>query len=137
MKSRTVFFFLVITVLPFLHAVDVMPAADQDNIAVKPLIVRELPEFRITKGQVLYGRYCSFCHGESGTGEGLNAFSIPDKPISFSRKELMAPKTDEELEKVILSGGAEQGMSPYMPPFGSTFSKLEAQHLIRYIRHAF
>jgi mono/diheme cytochrome c family protein len=100
----------------------------------KPLIVKELPDFRIAKGEVLYARYCSFCHGESGAGDGLNAYSMPIKPRNFNDQEIMAIKSDAELEKVILSGGVSQGLSQYMPAFGRTLSNLEFKHLIKYIR---
>jgi len=105
--------------------------------AAKPLIVRKLPEFRISKGEIFYSRYCAFCHGETGAGDGLNAFRIPVKPLSFTNQEIMAQKTDEELEKTILFGGASQGLSGYMPAFGQTFSEREAGYLIKYIRKAF
>jgi mono/diheme cytochrome c family protein len=100
----------------------------------KPLLVTELPEFNISKGEILYSRYCSFCHGESGAGDGLNAFSIPIKPRNFHDQNVMAQKSDTELEKVILLGGTSQRLSQYMPAFGKTLSNLETKHLIRYIR---
>ena len=100
----------------------------------KPLTIRELPEFRITKGEVLYSRYCSFCHGESGEGDGLNAFSIPVKPRNFNDPDVMSRKSDIELEKVILSGGASQGLSKYMPGFGKTLSTQQVKHLVSFIR---
>jgi mono/diheme cytochrome c family protein len=99
-----------------------------------PLLIRELPEFRITKGKVLYTRYCSFCHGDAGGGDGLNSYSMPVKPRSFNNQDMMTQKTAEELEKVILSGGASQRLSGYMPAFSNTLSNLEAGHLVKYIR---
>ncbi len=103
----------------------------------KPLAIRELPEFRITKGEVLYSRYCSFCHGESGEGDGLNAYSVPVKPRNLTDQNVMAKKSDAELEYVILFGGASQGLSRYMSAFGNTFSDREAKYLIKYIRQDF
>ena len=98
-----------------------------------PLTIRELPEFRVTKGEVLYGRYCSFCHGESGGGDGLNAYSIPIKPLNFNDQDVMTQKSDTELEKVILSGGISQGLSKYMPAFGKTLSTRQVKHLVSFI----
>jgi len=100
----------------------------------KPLTIKELPEFRVTKGEVLYSRYCSFCHGESGAGDGLNAFSIPIKPRNFHDQDIMAQKADIELEKVILLGGTSQGLSQYMPAFGKTLSIRQVKHLVHFIR---
>jgi mono/diheme cytochrome c family protein len=100
----------------------------------KPLTIKELPEFRVAKGEVLYNRYCSFCHGESGAGDGLNAYSMPVKPRNFNDQNIMAKKADIELEKVILLGGNSQGLSKYMPAFDNTFSDLEAKYLVKHIR---
>ena len=109
----------------------------QNVILQQPLAIEELPEFRVSKGEVLYLRYCSFCHGESGAGDGLNAYSMPVKPRNFNDQNLMEQKTDIELEKVILFGGASQGLSQHVPAFGKTFSNLEAKHLIKHIHKEF
>jgi len=134
MKAWKSFFVLMIfsiTVFPGTYG---MTEEAQNISPQKPLTIKELPEFRVTKGEVIYSRYCSFCHGESGEGDGLNAFSIPVKPRNFNDQNTMAQKSDAELEKVILSGGVSQGLSQYMPAFGKTLSNLEAKYLIRYIR---
>ncbi len=136
MKFRPIFFVSMILTTTLLAAGYGWPE-EKANETAAPLVVRQLPEFRISKGEILYNRYCLFCHGESGEGDGLNAFRIPVKPFSFSNHELMARKPDKELAQVILLGGASQGMSRYMPAFGNTFSNLEAQYLVEYIRDAF
>jgi mono/diheme cytochrome c family protein len=106
----------------------------QKALPQKPLTIKELPEFRVTKGEVLYNRYCSFCHGESGAGDGLNAYSMPVKPRNFNDQKIMAQKTDMELEKAIISGGDSQGLSKYMPAFDKTLSPGEVKHLVNFIR---
>jgi mono/diheme cytochrome c family protein len=134
MKAWKSFFVLMIfsiTVFPGTYG---MTEEAQNIPPPKPLTIKEFPEFRVTKGEVIYSRYCSFCHGESGEGDGLNAFSILIKPRNFNDQNTMAQKSDAELEKVILSGGVSQGLSQYMPAFGKTLSNLEAKYLIRYIR---
>jgi len=100
----------------------------------KPLTINELPEFKISKGEILYGRFCSFCHGESGRGDGLNAYSMPVKPRNFNNQDMMAQKSDLELEKVILFGGNSQGLSKYMPAFDKTLSTRQVKHLVDFIR---
>jgi len=103
----------------------------------KPLTKNELPECKRSKSEILYGRFCSCCHGESGRGDGLNAYSMPVKPRNFNNQDMMAQKSDFELEKVILFGGNSQGLSKYMPAFDKTFSNLEAKHLIKHIHKEF
>ena len=94
----------------------------------------ELPEFRIGRGAVLYERYCIFCHGESGEGDGLNAFTLPVRPRDLADAETMAPKTDDELVRVILQGGPAAGLSPYMPAFAFTLTPRQAGFLVEHIR---
>jgi mono/diheme cytochrome c family protein len=133
---KGIFVFILITSTFFLGS-DGMTEEVQNTLPKKPLIIKELPEFRITKGKVLYRRYCSFCHGDSGAGDGLNAYSMPVKPRDLTDQDKMALKADRKLERVILFGGASQGLSKNMPAFGKTLSDLDAKYLIKYIRKEF
>jgi mono/diheme cytochrome c family protein len=130
---KSFFAFMVFTIMLFLGSYGITEEV-QNVLPQQQLTIRELPEFRVAKGEVLYLRYCSFCHGESGAGDGLNAYSMPVKPRNFNDQDVMSQKPDKKLEQVILSGGASQGLSQYMPAFGKTFSNLEAGHLIKHIR---
>ena len=133
MRLAKSFFGLMIFTITLFPSSYAMSEEALETPPEKPLIIKELPDFKITRGEVLYARYCSFCHGESGAGDGLNAYTMPVKPRNFNNQDIMEQKTDIELEKVILSGGASQGLSQYMPAFGKTFSNLEAKHLIKHI----
>jgi len=128
------FFVLIIFTLTLFHGSYGMTEEVQNATHEKPLTINELPEFRVAKGEVLYSRYCSFCHGESGEGDGLNAYSMPVKPRNFNDENVMAQKSDIELEKVILSGGGSQGLSKYMPAFGKTLSTRQVKYLVSFIR---
>jgi mono/diheme cytochrome c family protein len=137
MRLRKTFVLMLFTIAIF-NGNYVRTEEIQNTLPLKPLLtVKELPEFRIAKGEVLYSRYCSFCHGESGEADGLNAFSMPVKPLNFNNRDVMAQKSDKELERVILFGGDSQGLSRYMPAFGNTFSDRESRYLIKYIRQDF
>ena len=125
--------FIVLPITIFIGSFGVAEEA-QNTPPPKPLTIKELPEFKISKGEILYGRYCSFCHGESGRGDGLNAYSMPVKPRNFYNQDMMAQKTDVELEKVILFGGNSQGLSKYMPAFDKTLSTRQVKHLVDFIR---
>jgi len=130
-KSFLVLVIFTITVFGYSYG---MTEEVQNGPPEKPLTIRELPEFRITKGEVLYSRYCSFCHGESGAGDGLNAYSMPVKPRNFNDQDVMIRKSDIELQEVVLSGGASRGLSKYMPGFGKTLSTLQVKYLVSFIR---
>ena len=135
MKIRNLYLLFLVIVLTFFSAGYVKSSDEgQKPVETVPLVFDNLPEFRITKGEVLYSRYCIFCHGEAGEGDGLNAFSIPVKPFSLSNRELMTQKSNDELEKVIIFGGSSQGLSKYMPSFGNTFTAFQVKHLLEFIR---
>jgi len=125
---------LMIFTIPFFLGISGMTKEIQNAIPQNPLTIKELPEFRITKGKVLYSRYCSFCHGEEGAGDGLNAYSIEVKPRNFNDQIMKAQKTNIELGKVILKGGASQGLSKFMPAFDKTLSARQVKYLIGFIR---
>lgn len=134
MKIRNLYLVLLVIFSALFTAGYGNSATGQNSTEIAPLVFDNLPDFRVTKGEVLYTRYCIFCHGEAGEGDGLNAFSIPVKPFSLSNPELMDQKSDEELEKVILHGGASQGLSKYMPSFSNTLSDFQVKYLVDFIR---
>lgn len=81
-------------------------------------------------GQTKFQTLCVTCHGASGKGDGAAAAGLNSKP-----KDLSATKrTDAELKKIIKEGGAANGMSPLMPPWGSALSEQDLNNVIVYIR---
>jgi len=94
------------------------------------LPVQGLPEFTIPKGRILYQRYCLFCHGENGAGDGQNAFSLPNRPADLS--QVVARRSQEQLIAAIKGDGAEDSRGS-MPSFGRTLSDPEISQLIEFI----
>ena len=130
---KNIITFIVLPITFFLGSLGMAEEA-QNTPHPKSLTIKELPEFKISKGEILYGRYCSFCHGESGRGDGLNAYSMPVKPRNFYNQDMMGQKSDLELEKVILLGGNSLGLSKNMPAFDKTLSISQVKHLVDFIR---
>ena len=96
------------------------------------LSIREPGSFTISKGQVLYQRYCLFCHGESGKGDGQNAFSLLKRPGDFA---ITLPQTGENiLRAVIRQGGQKNNLSGDMPSFGRTLSENQIQELFEHLQ---
>jgi len=131
---KTLLILAVVPLVIILGSLYGLAGGEQDMPGAKVLTVSELPEFRITKGEVLYGRYCTFCHGDTGGADGLNAYSIPVKPRNFKVQTVSDQRSDEVLAKVILSGGDSQGLSKYMPAFDKTLSAGQVGYLIKFIR---
>jgi mono/diheme cytochrome c family protein len=76
-----------------------------------------------------YRRYCAFCHGDSGKGDGINAFNITPPPRNFTDPKQRKSKTAADLAKVIRLGGGVSGMGADMPPWGRTLTDEQIEGL--------
>lgn len=78
---------------------------------------------------------CVVCHGESGKGDGPGAAALNPRPRDYTDPKWQASVTDEEIEKVIIQGGAAVGKNPSMPPHPDLKKKPEiAKALVKMIR---
>jgi cytochrome c553 len=62
-----------------------------------------------------YASKCVVCHGESGKGDGPGAGALNPKPRDLTAADWQGATKDEDIKKVLLSGGAAVGKSPIMP----------------------
>ena len=85
-------------------------------------------------GRVTFTHYCQTCHGESGAGDGFNAFNLDPHPRDLSDPEFQKKKSDAELVDAIQRGGAGVGLSALMPPWGHTLSARQIDELVLYLR---
>ena len=83
---------------------------------------------------LIFRHYCSTCHGETGAGDGFNAFNVDPRPRDFSNPEFQKAKKDEDLADAIRRGGAGVGLSPLMPPWGHTLTPVQIDQVVRYLR---
>lgn len=89
-------------------------------------------ELRIGRG--VYISYCQTCHGETGAGDGFNAFNLDPRPRDLSDPAFQKTKTDAEFADTIRRGGAGVGMSSLMPPWGHTLSARKIDAVVLYLR---
>lgn len=116
-------------------------AARAQEISFQNMLANPYSDLKLSreeyKGKLLYERFCAVCHGETGDGNGFNAFNLQNsfqvKPFSFADSGAMASVTKMEIEKAIIGGGKAVGKSQYMPPWGSTLQPDEIQALIAFI----
>jgi cytochrome c oxidase cbb3-type subunit 3 len=89
-------------------------------------------------GAAIYGRYCAICHGETGGGDGFNAYNVSDtfgvSPTAFSDPEQMASLKEADLIAAIRDGGPAVGKSPAMPAWGRTLTTGEIADVGRFLR---
>ena len=85
-------------------------------------------------GQVTYRHYCQTCHGETGAGDGFNAFNLDPHPRDLSDPAFQRAKKDADLADAIRRGGAGVGLSALMPPWGHTLSERQIDDVVAYLR---
>jgi mono/diheme cytochrome c family protein len=85
-------------------------------------------------GKVTFTHYCQTCHGETGAGDGFNAFNLDPRPRDLSDPEFQKKKSDAELADAIRRGGSGVGLSALMPPWGHTLSAGQVDELVLYLR---
>jgi mono/diheme cytochrome c family protein len=95
------------------------PSAQSSNQTVtatpaeQALAVSLTPD-NISKGNDLYQKTCSPCHGTSGKGDGPAAIALNPKPRDHSNGTYMDTLTNRHIYNVIKNGGAQYGY-PTMP----------------------
>ena len=79
---------------------------------------------------------CVACHGATGEGDGAAAAALEPKPRKYSDGAWQDSVTDEAIKKVILEGGAANGMSPLMAGYAAQLEGKEADlnNIVAYIR---
>ena len=85
-------------------------------------------------GKQVWGHYCQTCHGETGAGDGFNAFNLDPHPRDLSDPAFQKKKSDADLREAVKRGGAGVGLSPLMPPWGHTLSTREIEQVLLYVR---
>jgi mono/diheme cytochrome c family protein len=92
----------------------------------------------ISNGKLIYDRYCAICHGESGGGDGFNAYNVKAafdvNPTAFSDSATMAGIADSVAIAAIAGGGPAVGKSPAMPPWGHTLTASEQSDVWHFAR---
>ncbi len=88
-------------------------------------------------GRAVYTRYCAICHGDSGQGDGFNAYNVKAAfgvtPTSFADSTFARVPRERALAAVRGGGGAV-GQSAAMPPWGGTLTPGEIEDVVQYIR---
>jgi mono/diheme cytochrome c family protein len=127
-------FHLLLAGLLFMLIGPAIASSKNQEQMVPPVPFNELPEFRISPGEILYKRYCLFCHGEFGAGDGLNAYNLPTKPASFVTEDFRA-KPFKQVQNTVRGGGIASDQGQIMPSFKNTFSSTQVNAIIDYIQN--
>jgi mono/diheme cytochrome c family protein len=83
------------------------------------------------RGEPMYQRYCSGCHGVDGRGGGKNFMPHVGALTKKGYTELLE---DSYLEAIVAEGGEHFGKNAYMPSFKTTLSREDIADVITYVR---
>lgn len=85
------------------------------------------------QGKRLFEQYCVVCHGQSGEGDGFNAYNLNPRPHSLSDSTYMRELSIETLSEIISFGGKGVNKSVLMPAYRNTLSKTQISNVLVYI----
>ncbi len=91
------------------------------------------PSYDLRLGKQVFTHYCQTCHGETGAGDGFNAFNLDPKPRDLS-DPVFQKKSGADLADAIRRGGTGVGLSPLMPPWGRTLTAQQVEQVVLYVR---
>ncbi len=83
------------------------------------------------RGQGLFVKHCSGCHGPEGRGAAKTFMPHVD---TLTRKGYIDLLPDEYIVTVIAEGGPVVGKSGYMPAWSSVLSDQDIQDIVMFIR---
>jgi cytochrome c553 len=67
------------------------------------------------QARAMYQTVCATCHGDAGRGNGPAVATLQPRPRDYTDRAWQAGVTDDQIEQVIVMGGAALGKSPMMP----------------------
>jgi mono/diheme cytochrome c family protein len=68
-----------------------------------------------SEAQKIFLTRCIVCHGRTGHGDGPGAAALTVKPRNYTDGNWQRAVTDEQIETIIVKGGAVVGKDPGMP----------------------
>lgn len=110
------------------------PPAPPPEAASTPAPVEPPLSYELRLGKQVFQHYCQTCHGETGAGDGFNAFNVDPHPWDLSDPAFQKAKTDADLTDTIRRGGLGVGLSPMMPPWGKTLKPDQIDQVVGYLR---
>lgn len=87
-------------------------------------------------GKVVYEKYCHYCHGPRGHGNGPVGIAVSPHPADFTTDKKRMNKTDEELFESISEGIRKDigGDEMAMPAWKSILTPREIMDVVAYVR---
>jgi mono/diheme cytochrome c family protein len=127
--------FLPAARLGFLLLAIAAAACSRTKPAAKPAAAAvPVDSYELRLGKGIFRHYCQTCHGETGAGDGFNAFNLDPRPRDLSDPAFQKKKSDAELADAVRRGGVGVGLSAMMPPWGHTLSARQIDEVVLAVR---
>jgi mono/diheme cytochrome c family protein len=81
------------------------------------------------RGHVVFGKYCSKCHGVNADGDGKDAGKYRPPPTNFVVARAVRPY----MEDITKKGGKAMGRSEDMPSWGGDLTEQQIQDVVNYL----
>jgi mono/diheme cytochrome c family protein len=86
-------------------------------------------EESITHGRKFFQVFCTPCHGQSGTGDGLVGAKFIIRPFDLTAENEQNTVPEGYIFGTVMFGGA------FMPSYGNDLSPSEIWDVVNYVRH--
>ncbi len=129
MRRRTLLIAIILLLVLF--------GATSCRRANRPASAAAIPrpaQYELRLGKEVYQSYCIGCHGDTGAGDGFNAFNLDPHPRDLSDPVFQKGKSNAELADAVRRGGAGVGLTSLMPPWGHTLDDRHIDAVVLYIR---
>mgnify|MGYP000503449950 CR=1 FL=1 len=114
----------------------VLKTADSSNTQKQTTVKDTLPHvYSASNTKSLFLEMCARCHGNTGNGKGPDTKAFKVIIADFTHADYKNKRSHTELLSIIQKGGAENNLSPFMPPWQFVLSKDEVNDLIIYIQN--
>lgn len=91
-------------------------------------------DYRQTQGKRIFYEQCVWCHADSTPAGPSNRSNVSPDPPLMNDGAILNKESDASLHRIIARGGAAEGKSAMMPPYGKALSDDEIDGLIAYMR---
>jgi len=82
------------------------------------------------KGKDLYMKRCSFCHGQTGKGDGPAGVALQPAPANFASASFWKANTEQQMVDTIKNGKAGTAMVA----FGTSLSSADIDDLMAFLK---
>ncbi len=110
------------------------PVTPPAEAAVAPAPLEPPLSYELRLGKQVFQHYCLTCHGETGAGDGFNAFNVEPHPRDLGDPAFQKAKVDADLKDTVRRGGVGVGLSSGMPPWGKTLTPDQIDQVVGYLR---